>query len=180
VETTVSQAASSVQVPTPVVAPQVTRAGAVERTTHRAASTPTPSAGGTPAVVVKPTAWPTPPAGGTPAVVPGGNERLQWPSDPAEKQYVEELLTILAGQSTGRKDGPETVKLYVMTKHPEAEKKGVWIGKGHQVWRCLESQLPGGRLFGSGCRPKRFYELQKAWEDWRNTETAPMPVHIVH
>jgi hypothetical protein len=116
----------------------------------------------------------------SPQVIPGGNDRVQWPSDPNVKQQAESLLETMAGQVIGRANRNEEVRLYVVTQHPNEIKVGIWIGRGPDAWRRVERELPGQRLWGSGCQLKRVKSLDQAWNAWRDHRTSPMPVHIAN
>jgi len=64
-------------------------------------------------------------------------------------------------------------KAYVVFRCPRAAHlRGIWVCE----WHILEARLPGGQLFGSGARLRRYSSLGEAEEAWAQAfpeEVAP-------
>ncbi len=119
------------------------------------------------------------------------SERLHPPVDlhrPAEQQLVYKRVTTAASSSsTPSTSAPSTqgagtvcpplpplgcevypdTRFYVVwkvDKDPACE--GIWLGRGTQAWRGLESQLPTGSYTSSGARLRREESWQQVWTAW--------------
>ena len=62
---------------------------------------------------------------------------------------------------------------YVIARSPrQPELRGLW----HCEWAYLEAKLPGGRLFGSGCKPCKGFDAEgparQLWDELQ-PEVAP-------